>query len=410
MAPDVVVVGGSLAGCTTAKLFADEGAEVVVLEKHADPAAYKVVCTHFLQPSAMPVLERLGLAPRLEAAGAVENALEFWTRWGWVRPEVPENWPWPAHGLNVRRKVLDPALRELTTSTPGVDYRGGMTVRDVLRDGDRIAGVVARDRSGEAHEIRATLVVAADGRGSPTAKLARVPARLKPHGRFAYSTQFRHAPTASGRSQVWFLDPDMGFSFPNDDGITVIGCMPHRERLGEFKADPEGALRSFIAQLPDGPDTSRAERVGPVIGKVDMTNTARPPAARGMAFVGDAAQATDPLWGVGCGFAFQSAEWLVDAVAPELREGGEALDRGLAAYRREHRRHLAGHHFMASDYASGRAFTSVEKLLYRAGTRDPEIALKLHTLAGRYEALHKILTPATLARAAWVNAREALPV
>src|SRR4051812_41241388 len=167
MAPDVVVVGGSIAGCTAAKLLAEEGAEVVVLEKHADPAAHKVVCTHFLQPSAMPVVERLGLAPRLEAAGAVENVNEVWTRWGWVRPEVPEDWPWPAHGLNVRRKVLDPALRELTTSTSGLDYRGGMTVQDVLWDGDRVAGVVGKDRAGERQEIRATLVVAADGRGSP---------------------------------------------------------------------------------------------------------------------------------------------------------------------------------------------------------------------------------------------------
>jgi menaquinone-9 beta-reductase len=410
MAPDVVVVGGSLAGCTAAKLFADAGAEVVVLEKHADPQAYKVVCTHYLQPSAMPVLERLGLTPALEAAGAVVNENEFWTRFGWVRPDPPEDFPHPyRYGLNVRRSVLDPALRELASAAPGVDYRGGVTVRDVVWDGDRVAGVVGRDRGGEEHAIRAPLVVAADGRGSPTAKLARVPARLKPHGRFGYSAQWRDAPTSSGRSQLWFLDPDMGFAFPNEDGITVLGCMPHRERLPEFKADPDGALRRFLAQLPDGPDMSRAERVSPVIGKVDMTNADRPPAAKGMAFAGDAAQATDPLWGVGCGFAFQSAAWLVDATAHALHDR-DALDRGLAAYRKTHRRNLRGHHFMACNYATGRRFSPMDKLLYRAGARDPDIAVKLHTLGGRYEPPYKILTPGTLARAAWVNAREALPV
>ena len=43
-----------------------------------------------------------------------------------------------------------------------------------------------------------------------------------------------------------------------------------------------------------------------------MPNKMRPAARPGLAFVGDAALATDPLFGVGCGWAFQSAEWLVD--------------------------------------------------------------------------------------------------
>ena len=50
-----------------------------------------------------------------------------------------------------------------------------------------------------------------------------------------------------------------------------------------------------------------------MIGKIDMTNRVRVPVAPGLALVGDAALATDPLFGVGCGWAFQSAEWLADA-------------------------------------------------------------------------------------------------
>ena len=38
----------------------------------------------------------------------------------------------------------------------------------------------------------------------------------------------------------------------------------------------------------------------------------RNPVAPGLALVGDAALATDPLFGVGCGWAFQTAEWLAD--------------------------------------------------------------------------------------------------
>ena len=406
--PDVVVVGGSIAGCTAAKLYADAGAEVVVLEKHADPKAHKVVCTHFIQPSAAPVIERLGLARRLDEAGANHNRIDFRTPYGWVRPELPEDWPYPRHGYNVRRSVLDPALRELAASA-GVDVRGGHTARELLWEGDRVAGVVAQDRQGRRTELRPRLVVAADGRGSPTARLARVPARIRPHNRFAYFAHFRGARLTSGdRSQLWFLDPDAAFAFPNDDGITVIGTMPARERLPEFRADPEAALRRLLASLPDGPDLSGAERVGKVVGKLELANEARAPAAKGMAFVGDAAQASDPLWGVGCGWAFQSAAWLVDETAPALGDRA-ALDRALRRYRRVHLRRLGPHHFMASDYATGRPFNPGEKLLYRAAARDNATALRLARVGERHSSPAVIATPRALGRAAWVNLRAALP-
>lgn len=39
----MVVVGASIAGCTTARLFALAGARVALIERHPDPAAYLVV-------------------------------------------------------------------------------------------------------------------------------------------------------------------------------------------------------------------------------------------------------------------------------------------------------------------------------------------------------------------------------
>ena len=56
---DVAVVGG----CTAARLFAGCGASVALVERHTDPAAYKVTCTHAILPPATPTIERLGLAP-----------------------------------------------------------------------------------------------------------------------------------------------------------------------------------------------------------------------------------------------------------------------------------------------------------------------------------------------------------
>jgi hypothetical protein len=93
----------------------------------------------------------------------------------------------------------------------------------------------------------------------------------------------------------------------------------------------------------------------------------------GLALVGDAALATDPLFGIGCGWAFQTSEWLADAVAPALR--GEAdLEKGLRRYRRKHARRLSGHAYMIHDYSTGRKMQRPERTIFSGATRDPHVA------------------------------------
>ena len=60
---DVAIVGASIAGCAAAALYGRRGARVALIERNADPLAYKSVCTTFIQASATPVLERLGMVP-----------------------------------------------------------------------------------------------------------------------------------------------------------------------------------------------------------------------------------------------------------------------------------------------------------------------------------------------------------
>src|SRR3954449_7850263 len=83
---DVVIGGASIAGCAAARLFARAGARVALVERRPDPSAYKVACTHQIQSSAAPAIERLGLAPLLEDAGAVRSRAAGWSPYGgWLR-------------------------------------------------------------------------------------------------------------------------------------------------------------------------------------------------------------------------------------------------------------------------------------------------------------------------------------
>jgi menaquinone-9 beta-reductase len=403
---DVAVVGASIAGCTAATLLAREGARVALIERHSDLNAYKALCTHFIQPSAVPTMERLGLLPLIEAAGAVPNEIDLWTRWGWVR--TPEG---VSHGYNIRRETLDPILRRLASETPGVDLMPGQSAFRLLREGDpetgRICGVAIRNQAGSAQEISARLVVAADGRDSKMARLASAPSKTRPNNRFIYFAHYRNLQTVSGkRSQMWLLEPDTAYTFPNDDGVTLLTCLPARQKLSAFKKDLEGSFERFFEGLPEGPRLAGAERVSKVMGATNLENRSRPAATDGLAYIGDAALWSDPLWGIGIGFAFQSAEWLVDETARVLKDGTTAdLDRALASYSEKHRKKLSGHHRIISDFSAAGPYNPIERLMFSAAARDEQAARHFHAFGSRQVGVREFLAPKAVAHALLVNAR-----
>jgi 2-polyprenyl-6-methoxyphenol hydroxylase-like FAD-dependent oxidoreductase len=392
---DVVIAGASIAGCATARLFAIAGARVALVERRPDPAAYKVACTHQIQSSAVPAIERLGLAPSLEQAGAARPRAASWTPYGgWLR--FPADAP---AGYGISRRRLDPMVRELAVGTPGVEYLPGETVVRVLGDRQRAEGVEVERRDHRRRSLRATLTVAADGRDTTVARLARVPARVLPHNRFVYFAYWHGVRTPETEARLWLLDPDAVAVFPNEDGLTLIAAAPHRARLAAFRADPEAGYSRMLAGLADGPGLAAAERVSKLIGKLEMPNTMRPAARPGLAFVGDAALATDPLFGVGCGWAFQSAEWLVEETrAALLGDGRRDLDAALGRYRRAFRRRLGPHHMQIADYSTGRRMRLNERLIFRAAARDPVLAAAVEKVATRRSTLLPLLDPRLVPR------------
>ncbi|HEU4658816.1 MAG TPA: NAD(P)/FAD-dependent oxidoreductase [Capillimicrobium sp.] len=377
---DAVVVGASLAGCTTAILLGRAGVRVGLVERSPKPDAFKRVCSHHIQSSGVPTLERLGLRSEIEAAGAAVGHLRVHSEWGWI--SVPETTDAPPC-LNIRREVLDPMIRRLAAETPNVDLLPGLRVTELIHDGGRVAGVVASDRSAEPVRLRAPLVVGADGRDSTVAALAKVPAKDTPHGRIAYGGYWK-GPAIDGapNPSVWFLDPQWVAAFPTDSGLTFYAAMPTRDQLPRYKADPQRTLVEEISRVPDAPPIAESECVSPVIGKLDMTNHRRRAAQPGLALVGDAALAIDPLWGVGCGWALQSGEWLADAVAPALR-GEAALDPALERYRRRHARELGGYARLMEEYASGRKLNAGERFVFQAAALDDRAAERFEAFGTR---------------------------
>jgi len=393
---DVAVVGASVAGCTAARLFAQSGARVALIERRNDPAAFKVVCTHAILPPATAAIERLGLAPLLLERGVPRTGAQFWTPYGgWF--DLPAD----VRGWGVTRRTLDPLLRELTVNTPGVEYFAGWGASRVVFDHTRPAGLEVEDRSFRTMVIRARLLIAADGRNSTVARLAGVPGRVRPHNRFFYfaywrgveQTQVAGAPSV----RLWILDPDGAAQFPNEDDLTVLVGAYHRSRLAEIRGDLERSYMRTLAALPDGPDMRNAERASKVIGKLEVPNVVRPAARPGIAFVGDAALATDPLFGVGLAFAFQSAEWLVDETSGAL-DGRHELDNALRRYRRKFLWRLGPHHVQIADFSTARKATPLERTLFRKATSDPQVARAFGQVLARERSPLSLWNPRIAAR------------
>jgi len=386
---DVAIVGASLSGCTAAILLGRAGARVALIEKSPDPKAFKRVCSHFIQASAVPTIERIGLYEPILQAGGLRSRFHSRTPWGWIEPTGKRE----AYCLNLRRSLLDPMLREAAAAQPNVELMLGQGAERLLRDGEAFDGVAVRDREGNEREIGARLVVGADGRDSKIAELAQVKEKTLPHNRLAYGGYFEGPkPRFWPDGAVWLLDPDMAAAFPTDGGQVFYIAMTHKDRAPEFKADPERALVEHVAGVPEPPPIRESRCVAPVIGKIEMPNRIRGPIAPGLALIGDAALATDPIFGVGCGFAFQSGEWLADSVSPALR-GVESLEHGLRRYRKRHRRQLGMHARLIHDYSTGRRFDPIERAMMSTAVRDPKAAALFEAVGTRRATPPRLLVP-----------------
>src|SRR5689334_10175235 len=105
---DAIIVGASLAGCTTAILLARAGASVLLVEQRPEIDAHKVVCGHYIQSSALPTIERLGFYEPMMAAGALRSPIRMWFDDKLIEPlgaDVLEP------SINLPRRKLDPIVR-----------------------------------------------------------------------------------------------------------------------------------------------------------------------------------------------------------------------------------------------------------------------------------------------------------
>ena len=323
---DVLVVGGRCAGAPLATWLARAGVRVVLADRASFPS--DTLSTHVFQGGAIASLRRLGALERVLATGAppvTRGRVRFATAGDVLEAEVPM--PVPAPGLPamlcVRRVALDAILRDAAAQAE-VTMLDGFAVRELVREGDRVAGARLRSRDGTERTVHARVVVGADGRNSTVARAvgARAYAVL-PTERFGYFAYYADVAVDDPPLVEIVRDERLyGFGIPADDGLYLACVMPPAAEYQRFMDAMEANWEREVAGLHwVGERVAEGRRVGRPRGLRSVDTFLRDATGPGWVLLGDAGHFKDPAPGQGIADALRQAERLSEAIVAGLGAG-----------------------------------------------------------------------------------------
>jgi flavin-dependent dehydrogenase len=349
-APDVLVIGAGPAGAIAGLVAARAGARVRIVDRATFPR--DKLCGDTVNPGALAILARLGLADEIEARSLRVDGMIVTGAHG---DRIVGRYPRGLHGRAIVRRDLDWILLRAAIAA-GCELETGVNVRRVTMREERgrpaVAGIVAMTRGGE-RTLTAPVVVGADGRRTTIGfglGLARHPARPR---RWAVGAYFEGVPPdqesridhrRSGDQEALDLlascetkPPDLA-SFgemhvrahgyigvaPVPGGATNVCLVKPSHSADEELRDPAALLRRALAADPLLRDRFASARlVSPPVVLGPLAVDVAPHAIDGLILAGDAAGFIDPMTGDGLRFAIRGGE-LAGGAALRALAGGWA--------------------------------------------------------------------------------------
>jgi flavin-dependent dehydrogenase len=310
---DVVVVGARVAGAAAARLLAQSGLDVLLLDRTRVPA--DTVSTHALMLGGVIQLRRWGLLDAVAATGAtpvdgVDISAGDVTFTARVKP---------IGGVErlyaPRRLTLDPLLLDAARAA-GVDVHTGVTVDRVLRDrGGRVVGVGCVDETGRPVEVRARWVVGADGIRSAVAGL--VGARTMRSDPGTSASHYAYWSGLEGHRYDFAFGTRSGAgAIPTDGGLTCVFVNCLTEQVGELRRDLDTGFHRLLETTAPGiaEQVRHGERVTGYRGARALPAFLRQAAGPGWLLIGDAGYHRDPFSAHGITDAFRDAELAARAI------------------------------------------------------------------------------------------------
>jgi geranylgeranyl reductase family protein len=291
---DVAIVGGGPAGSSCAAFCAAAGMHAVLIEREKFPR--EKVCGDCLNPECWPILRRLGIDQRVDVAPhALLDWVEFVSlRGNRVRVDLPRE----ENGeIAMKRSVLDSILLDRAREL-GTEIREATTLTAIAENSGNWK-LTLRDHA----QIRARILVAADGRNSTIARLLGILPRLQKE-RVALQAHIP-LPPSFGNGVVLQLLPG---------GYSGQAAVNNRELNLCLVGKPK-SIRELQAWATQTFNLSAAQQWRTI---TPLTRLPFPPAQRNLLFVGDAARVVEPFTGEGIFYAFRSGELAAGAVTKAI--------------------------------------------------------------------------------------------
>lgn len=325
-AVDVVVVGGRVAGASTALLLARAGLSVALVDRGRRGS--DTLSTHALMRAGVLQLSRWGVLDGIRHAGtpAVRRTVFHHADGEDVAVAIT-----PRAGVDAlyapRRHLLDRLLVEAAEDA-GARVLHGTTVTALRREADgRVAGVVGRTGGGARVDLAARLTVGADGIRSRVAE--EVGATTTWRGRTASAVLYRYVEDPGADAYEWSYGPGAAAGIiPTDDGTSCLFVATTPTRMRRVRRlGVERAVAGLLAAAgPAAAERARDLRpVSRVRGWAGVPGFARRSSGPGWALVGDAGYFKDPITAHGITDALRDAELLAGQVlasrSAEVPEG-----------------------------------------------------------------------------------------
>ncbi len=329
---EIVVVGGGAAGLTLAAALGTAGLPTVVIDREA-PAVRAAPGegdrTTALTYGSIRVLQGVGAWPRVEPSAAAITGLHIADNWSPLVLQVdPEDIGDHPYGYNVDNGDLRAALLDRLEEMPSVTHLAPAPVTGFEREDGRIAVHLEDGR-----RVRASLLVGADGRQSPTrawsgirtrhwqydqTAIACVVAHDKPHRNVAVEHVMPSGPFALVPM------PDL----PDGRHRTAIIWCERRRDAPLYLDLPQPAFDAEL-QRRCGNRLGTVAQVGKRFAYPLSGLHARRYVGDRLALMGEAAHAVHPIAAQGLNLSMRDAAALAEVVADARRLGLDIGDAGL---------------------------------------------------------------------------------
>lgn len=332
---EAIVVGGGPAGSTFATALAQAGHRVLLLDKGRFPR--HKACSDYLNPAGAHLLAEMGVIDDARQRGA--------SRMKGMVVHAPDGGRFVADyeraeagraALGLTRFQLDALLLDRARAA-GVTVHERAHVRDILQTGGVVTGVVATI-DGVREELRARLVVGADGRHSVVARSLGLSRPLTWPRKTGLSMHYRGVTGLDQYGEMHIArDVYAGLAIL-EDGLTNVTLVARTPDVQTKSGSLEDFITRSINTMPGiATKLQGAERVGSVRGVGSMACRSRRPSGDGYLLIGDAASFLDPFAGEGIHEALRGG--LIGArVASAALRSGDVSARALADYRAARRR------------------------------------------------------------------------